>query len=303
MTARSTSRSATGSNGHRDAIDVARVLALLLVVVGHLTLAVIDRADDRVRGANLLELHPGWAVAAALAPMPVFFAAAGWANARATPVSAGPRLRSFVGAAAAVVVAWSAGVVVADVVAGDPGIVADGARVATQPVWFLAAYVPLAAGGHLLSTFVARRPVAVVGGCLAALALLDLARFGFGAPDWIGWPGFFVAWGVPWLLGAWWRHRVETGPFRERWTGTVLAGGALIGAVVLVHAGGYAPALIDAVPGARSNTTPPTLYTATVGIAQVVRCVEHRRPLVETGARPVGFPASQEGVPGGCLIG
>jgi hypothetical protein len=248
---------------------VARVLALLLVVVGHLTLAVIDRTDDGVRGANLLELHPDWAVMAALAPMPVFFAAAGWANALATPVAAGPRLGSLVGSAAAVVVAWSAGVVLAAVVAGDPGIVADGARVATQPVWFLAAYVPFAANGRALSSFVVRRPVAVIGGALAVLALLDLARFGFGLPDWIGWPGFFVAWGVPWLLGAWWRHRAEAGAFREQWTGAGLAVGGLVGAIALVNAAGYAPALIDAVDGARSNTTPPTLYTATAAIAQV----------------------------------
>jgi hypothetical protein len=254
---------------HREAIDVARIVALFLVVIGHLTLAVIDRDDGSVRGANLLALHPGWAIAAAAAPMPIFFAAAGWANARASVGTSAARLGSLVGAAAAVVVVWSAGVIAAQALAGQPGVVADGARIATQPVWFLAAYVPFAANGRLLARVAARRPGAVIGGSFVMLALLDVARFGLGAPDWLGWPGFFLAWGVPWLAGGWWRDRAERGDFRERRWGAVLAIGATVAAAGLVHLGGYSPALIDAVDGTRSNTTPPTLYTATVGLAQV----------------------------------
>jgi hypothetical protein len=83
--------------GRREGIDVARILALLVVVLGHLLLAVVDRPGDEVRGANLLALHPGWALVAAAAPMPVFFAAGGWANATAAWSSAVPRLRTLVG--------------------------------------------------------------------------------------------------------------------------------------------------------------------------------------------------------------
>jgi hypothetical protein len=255
--------------GHRDAIDVARVLALVLVVVGHLTLAVVDREEGGLRGANLIALHPGWAAVAVAAPMPIFFAAAGWANATSSALSAAPRLRTLVGAAAVVVIVWSAAVVVAQVVAGAPGIVADGARIATQPVWFLAVYLPFVAGGRHLARAAARRPGAVIGGCLGVLAVLDVARFVLDAPEWLGWPGFFVAWGVAWLAGAWWRDRVERGEFHEQRTGAMLAIGAGAVAIVLVQTCGYSPALIDAVDGARSNTTPPTLYTATVALAQV----------------------------------
>lgn len=268
----------------RDAIDVARVGALLVVVVGHLTLAVVDRASGAVRGANLLALRPSWAWVAAAAPMPVFFAAAGWANARASLVSAGPRLRTLVATATVVVLCWSAAVVVAQVVAGEPGVVADGARIATQPVWFLAAYVPFAATGRLLAGGAARAPVMAIGGCLGALALLDIARFGFGAPEWIGWPGFFLAWGVPWLAGGWWRDRAARG-LNERRAGLVLALTATCGAIALVHLAGYAPSLIDAVDGARSNTTPPTLYTAVVALAQVGILILCARGLDAVGRR------------------
>jgi hypothetical protein len=268
----------------RDAIDVARVVALVVVVVGHLTLAVIDRSAGSVRGANLLALHPEWAWLAAAAPMPVFFAAAGWANARAAAASAAPRLRSLVGVAAVVVVAWSAAVIAAEAVAGEAGVVADGARIATQPVWFLAVYIPFVAAGRVLARVAARSPVMAIGGCLVMLAALDLARFGLGAPDWIGWPGFFLAWGVPWLAGGWWRDRSSLG-FQEQRIGLVVAAVASVTAASLVHWGRYAPALIDAVDGTRSNTTPPTLYTAVVGLAQVGLLLIVARSLDAAGRR------------------
>jgi hypothetical protein len=262
--------------GRREGIDVARILALLVVVLGHLMLAVVDRPGDEVRGANLLALHPGWALVAAAAPMPVFFAAGGWANATAAWSSAVPRLRTLVGLGAVAVVVWSAASVVTALVNdGDSGIVGDGARIATQPLWFLAAYVPFAAAGKPLAAL-ARRMKVVLPAVLATLAVLDVARFALDAPQWIGWPGFFLAWGTPWLLGAWWRHQIESSEqtgggdrFDERRAGRLLAGAAALACVGLVHLAGYSPALIDAVPGARSNTTPPTLYTAVAGVAQV----------------------------------
>lgn len=269
----------------RDAVDVARVLALLVVVLGHLLLAVIDRHDGRLRGANLLALHPGWAFLAAAAPMPVFFAAAGWANATSSWASSAPRLRRLVGLGAVVVCAWSAAVVVTVVVAGHPGVVGDGARIATQPLWFLAAYVPLAATGRPLARLAARHLLLAVGGSLLLLALLDAARFGLQTPGWIGWPGFYLAWGVPWLVGAWWRSRFEAGGFRERRVGLTLLLAAGAACVVLVVVAGYAPALIDAVPGARSNTTPPTLYTALAALAQTGALLAGARLLDAVGRR------------------
>lgn len=225
------------AGGRRAAIDVARVLALAVVVLGHLLLAVVDRAPDgNVRGANLLALLPGWTWVAAAAPMPVFFAAAGWANATARLGAAAPRLRALVGVAA-VVALWAMAVVAATLAAGDPGIVAAGARISTQPLWFLAAYLPLAASGPPLARIAARRPVAWVGGCLVLLAALDLGRFWFGAPDWIAWLGFYAVWGIPWLAGAWWRDRWEHRAVRERAVGLLLLSSAGLAAAALVVSG------------------------------------------------------------------
>jgi len=254
--------------GRRPAIDVARVLALLGVVVGHLTLAVIDRgAGGDLRGANLLAIRPGWAWIAMLSPMAVFFAAAGWANAHATLRSSAPRLRSLIGLGAIVVSVW-VGLAWVALLAGGGGVVADGARIATQPLWFLAAYVPLVAGAPFIARF-ARRPVVSISACLSILLVLDLARFSLGAPNWVGWPGFAAAWTVPWIIGTSWRARTENGGINEHRVGLALLLVAGLGAHLLVRFGGYSPALIDAIPGARSNTTPPTIYTAVAGMSQV----------------------------------
>ncbi len=256
---------------HRGAIDAARVGALVLVVLGHLSLAVIDRGPDgALRGDNVLALHPGLAWVAMLAPMPVFFAAAGWANATSTPAGSARRLRSLVGVGAVVVAVWSTASMVELLVRGEGegDIVADGARIATQPLWFLAAYVPFAACGAWLAG-IARRPVIAIGVCLGVLAALDIARFAFDAPEGVGWPGFFLAWVVPWLAGAAWRRRHEAGQFDEVRVGLGLAGVATVAAVGLVLAAGYFPSLIDAVEGERSNTTPPTLFTSVAALVQV----------------------------------
>lgn len=204
MTAGVGRRPATAPSPRRGAIDVARVLALLVVVLGHLLLAVIDRPHGQIRGANLLALHPRWAWIAVLSPMPIFFAAAGWANTRSTAVSAAPRLRALVGLGAVAVCGWSIAVFVAVVTTGEPGIVADGARLATQPLWFVAAYVPFAAAGARLARLGDRHPGGALAVALVVLAAIDVARFALGAPDWIGWSAFYLAWGTPWVAGAWW---------------------------------------------------------------------------------------------------
>lgn len=236
------------------------------MVLGHLAMAVIDRGPDgALRGDNVLALHPRLAWLAMLAPMPVFFAAAGWAHVTASAESSVARSRTLVGLGAVVVTAWSVAAMVELAIAGG-GVVADGARVATQPLWFLAVYVPFGAGGRRIG-HVASRPILAVGGCLAVLATFDVARFVLDAPGWIGWPGFVAAWAVPWLLGAWWRdHRDDR---RERRIGTWLAVSGTAGAVTLVGWFGYFPSLIDAVDGERSNTSPPTLFTAVAAIVQV----------------------------------
>ena len=269
----------------RDAIDVARILALFIVILGHLSLAVIDRPDDAVRGTNLLALYPGWAWVTVGSPMAVFFAAAGWANARSSLATATSRLRTMVGLGAVVVATWSAAVVLTAVITGRPGVIGSGARIATQPLWFLAAYIPLAAAGRPIARLADRHPLTSVSGCLVGAGLLDAVSFGWGAPRDVAWLGFLLVWATPWIVGAWWRARWESGGFAERRVGALLLVGFGLTGLALVAFAGYDAALIDAVKGGRSNTTPPTLYAAVAGLAQVGLLMIVARSLDHVGRR------------------
>jgi hypothetical protein len=272
----------------RPAIDVVRVAALVAVVVGHLLMAVVDQGPDgAVRGVNLLELEPGWKWLTLLSPMPLFFAAGGWANATSSAPAAARRLRPIVGLAAVVVGVWYLPAVVELVRQGERGVLGDGARLATQPVWFLAAYLPFAAAGSWLARS-ARRPVWSIGSCLVVLALADVARFALDAGELIGWVGFLPAWAVPWLLGAWWRQAVGGRSDARRFElarGVVLAGASLLLGAALVRWAGYSPTLVDAVAGDRSNTTPPTSFTAVAAVGQVGLLMIAAEALDRWGAR------------------
>ena len=247
---------------------MARSLALFVVVFGHLVLAVIDRdTSGALRGDNLLALYPHLSWLTLIAPMPIFFAAGGWANATATPQSSAARLRALMGLGAIVVTLWSAASIIELLVIGHGSTLSDGARIATQPLWFLTAYIPFATYGKRFAVF-ATRPLISMGTALAVLTAIDIARFGFDANEKWGWPSFFLAWGIPWVIGSWWRQASLSPSFNERRVGFVLTIIGAVAGVALVRWAHYYPALIDAVPLKRSNTTPPTLFTAVAAITQ-----------------------------------
>lgn len=268
-----------GAVERRGAIDVARSASLILVVVAHLVMVVLDRdPDGALRGINLFELYPGLEWLTLLSPMPLFFVASGWANVGGSVASRLGRTRTLVTLATVLTVCWSVAALVERAASGDNGIVADGARIATQPMWFLTAWVPFTMAAPFMNRC-ARRIVPVVCVCLGTLALIDIARFRFDAPRWIGYPGFFLAWSVPWIAGAWWRQRNDRARRDEQGVGdrnrdelrigAGVAAASILVAVPLVGLLGYHAALIDAVPGNRSNTTPPTLFTAVASLVQV----------------------------------
>ncbi len=125
----------------------------------------------------------------------------------------------------------------------------------------------------------------LIGGCLALLAVIDVVHFGLAGPSWLAWPAFYLAWVVPWLLGGWWRSASIRPGFSERLVGLALAIGGAVAAGLLVWRAGYQASLIDYGSEGRSNTNPPTLYTALVGLAQVGLLMLVARSLDRLGAR------------------
>ena len=168
---------------------------------------------------------------------------------------------------------------------GDVGVLGKGARLATQPLWFLAAYLPFAFWGRTLARAAKARPVLSIGGCLLMTGVLDFIHFVLDGPGWLAWPAFYFAWVTPWLLGAWWRDRWPRGAFSELRVGMLVAVCAGFVAWVLVARAGYQASLIDYGSDGRSNTNPPTLYTAVVAVAEVGVLMVAARGLDRVGLR------------------
>lgn len=253
---------------------MARAGSLLFVVAGHLVLAVIDKGPHGgVRGTNLVALEPGLSWLGLASPMPVFFVAAGWAAAsssrsqRSAADGARSRVRVLVLLACVVTALWGTVAVVEQLVTRKRGVLTDGARLATQPLWFLAAYVPFALAGRLTAR-AAHRPLLWLLASIALVGVSDSVRFGCGAPRWVGFAGFFVAWSVPWVAGWWWQDNRGMRGTREARAGVVLFTAGAASCVVLVRWFGYSGTLIDAVSGRRSNSTPPTLFTVGAAVSQ-----------------------------------
>jgi hypothetical protein len=156
-------------------------------------------------------------------------------------------------------------------------------------LWFLAAYLPFAFWGRALGRAAATRPAWTIGGCVVMAGALDVVHFGFGGPQWPCWLAFYLAWATPWLVGAWWRDRWTRDAISERQVGIVLVVAAAIVAWLLVARAGYQASLIDYGSNGRSNTNPPTLYTAVVGLAQVGVLMIFARALDGLGARYRAF--------------
>ena len=234
-------------------------------------MAVVDRGPSgALRGDNVLALHPGLAFLGLLAPMPIFFAAGGWASAGGPSTSRDVvrRISPVVLVAAIVCGAWGTASIVSILATGGANTVSRGARIATQPLWFLAAYVPFVATYRVFARAATHIRV-IIPAAVAFVVLGDWLQYARTFPRQIGFPGFFVVWGTPWLIGTWWHRRSEDPAFDERRTGAALTLIGLVACVLLVRFVGYSPSLIDAVPGRRTNSTPPGLFTMAAAVAQV----------------------------------
>ncbi|GAA3288685.1 hypothetical protein GCM10020218_055170 [Dactylosporangium vinaceum] len=108
-------------------------------------------------------------------------------------------------------------------------------KLVASPLWFLLVYAALTLAQPLVRRLHPGWPLAVV-------VAVDLGRFAFGAPGWIGWINLGAGWLVPYCLGAAWSR----GRLRSARSGWVMLAGGL-------GAGGGAdgPARVSGVDGRR----------------------------------------------------
>ncbi|MFF2787568.1 acyltransferase [Streptomyces sp. NPDC058049] len=275
--------------GRDRAVDALRAFAILGVVLGHWLVTALTARDGALSTTSPLAHMPWLApVSWVFQTLSVFFlvgghvAARGYASARERGLSygawAGQRLGRLFRPVAAVLVLWA-------VVAG--GMLIGGAEFATvrslvklvlSPLWFLLVFAALTAATPLVARLNPLWPLAV-------LAAVDVWRFGFQGPEWIGWVNVAAGWLVPFTLGAAWSR----GAFARRGRALLLLGAGVLATASLILWGGY-PASMVGVPGAAvSNLNPPTLAAAAFGLAQCGLALLVREPLARAMRRPTAW--------------
>ncbi|WP_162795271.1 acyltransferase family protein, partial [Nonomuraea lactucae] len=194
--------------GRDRAADGLRALAIAGVVLGHWLVTALVADSGTVRAESPLRHLPQLApVSWLFQALAVFFLVGGWAGvtghaaARARGQTYGQWLRSRTARLLRPVVVVLALWAVASAV-----MLASGAGLETvrtlvglvlSPLWFLAVFAVLTAATPLVARLHPLWP-------LAAVALVDLVRYGTGGPAWLGWINVVAGWLVPYCLGAAW---------------------------------------------------------------------------------------------------
>lgn len=286
--------------GRDRVVDLLRAASILLVVSGHWLIATAVRVDGDLRGTNALAvlswLRP---VTWAFQVMPVFFVVGGFANLRSlrpdapgavdvgtfVAVRAERLLRPTVLFAAV----WLPLAAVAVRISDRPRLAGDVARIAAQPLWFLAVYVlvvlvaPLQLRAHRRN---AALTLAVLAGVVVGLDALRLSEVAPGPAVLNYLAVFLFAQGMGFAYAE---GRLSGVPPR---VALAVAGCALGVLVALTTVGPYPVSMIG-LPGQRiSNMSPPTFAILVLGVAQAALLLAAHRPLSVWLQRPRAWRAT-----------
>ncbi|WP_042364762.1 acyltransferase family protein [Streptacidiphilus neutrinimicus] len=273
------------------AVDALRAFAILGVVLGHwlVTAVVVDSGSVHV--VSPLQHLPAFTpVSWVFQTLAVFFLVGGQvatksyvsAKARGTsyPAWLRARLTRLFRPVLAVLAVWTVTASALLLAGVDFGTVEALVKLVLSPMWFLLVFAALTAATPLVRRLHPLWPLAVV-------LHVDLIRFAFGGPSWLGWLNLPAGWLVPYCLGAVWARE----GLRGRMTGWVLLVGGVAATALLITQAGY-PASMVGVPGGRiSNLNPPTLAAVTFGLAQCGLALLLLGPLRRVLARPAAWAA------------
>ncbi len=279
------------------AVDALRALAVAGVVLGHwLVTAVVDLGGGRLAVASPRKSMPALApISWIFQTLAVFFLVGGYSAARSWASAGGRgdpygtwlkrRLDRLFTPVGLLLVTWTIGLGVLVALEAPFQTVRTVLTLVLSPLWFLVVFAVITAATPLLVRAGSRSGNAIAVAGVVVVAAVDLARFAFEAPAWLGSANVLAGWlvpfgiGVAWAGGAWRAHRSAAG---------LLAGG-LVALVTLVVWLGY-PASMVGVPGEPiSNLNPPTLAAVAFGSAQCGLALLLREPLRRRMRRPVAW--------------
>lgn len=264
-----------GPAGRNRYVDLVRLFAIVVVVVGHWldTSIVIVRGEPVGQSVLAVVGYARW-FTLPLQVMPVFFlaggyaAAASWPSWRARggrwPGWAHGRLVRLLRPTSWFVAIIAGLVVVARMVAVDPSVLAQAGWAVALLLWFLPVYLLLLVLAVPLLRAWSRAGWLVLAGGVAVVAVVDvLVQVGHLAVA--GWVSYLLAPGAGFVLGIAWRD----GALARRAVPIALLAGGALALVGLVTVFDYPPWMIS-VPGERiSNTGPPNLALMAYAAAQI----------------------------------
>jgi len=255
-------------------VDFLRALSILVVVVGHWTIATAWYVDGDLTPGHLLKSHPQtqW-LTWLFQVMPIFFIVGGYSNAVSLESAkrkgigyAGwlaARLHRLVSPLLLLLVAWAGTALAMNLVDTRPAVVQFTSQAALIPTWFLAIYTMLVLLAPAVYKFWRRFGFASFFIFVALAAITDTAFF---AADikWLGWTNYFWVWLAVHQLGFAWRDGRIGG------VGARLAISAVGLAVLysLVRWGPYPLAMVGSPDKLLSNTLPPKITLLALGLFQ-----------------------------------
>ncbi|MEO7422892.1 MAG: acyltransferase [Ornithinibacter sp.] len=247
-------------------VDLLRVVAILVVVLGHWLVAAVWVESGELRTGAVLDIAP-WThpLTWIFQVMPIFFLVGGYANAlswrsaRRRDIGYAGWLRSRLARLLTPVVPLLLTWVVLCTVALRAGVPGATLRTASQvalvPTWFLAAYVVVCAVAPATLWLWERVGWASIVGGLALGGLVDLSSIGAGVQA-IGFANYVLVWASVHQLGYAWLDGRLRGTGRRLSLAVVGA----VGLLVLVVAGPYPVSMIG-LDGATINNSYPTRVT------------------------------------------
>jgi hypothetical protein len=257
-------------------VDLVRVVAIGVVVIGHWMLAVLGYTDGKFTGQNLLEIDPGLQILTWLFQvMPLFFIVGGFSNAASWESARGrgdsyaawltARSTRLLRPAVWFVAFWALIPTLGVLIGLLPSSIARvGGQEVALPLWFLGVYLlAVPAIPPLLWAHRRLGPLVLLPLGLGAL-VVDMMRFGLDLTA-VGAVNFAFVWAAIIELGFLWRD----GSLRRRaWLAWAMIGGGLLTLVILVRFFDYPVSMIGLTHGVRSNTLPPSAALLVLGIWQ-----------------------------------
>jgi fucose 4-O-acetylase-like acetyltransferase len=257
-------------------VDLVRLVAIVLVVVGHWLVAVVLVGDggELVTG-RLLDVVPATQPLTYLFQvMPLFFLVGGAVNLGSyrravrddTPAAVWIRRRArrLLVPTLPLLALW---VPLAPLL-GRLGVPEDEVALATTtaflPVWFLAVYLLTVALTPVTSRAHDRWGVRVVAAAIVATGVVDLAHLA--EVPVVGFANYLLVWAGAHQLGYLWADdRLPS----HRGVALALALGGVAAIVLLVTLAGYPLSVVASETGERNNTDPPTLVLWALTVAQL----------------------------------